>query len=149
MQFMDRKKQLRQLLQNMIQMLISESMEFRPPYTKFGQEKKLKVFARFTQSLCDVFQTKKNQAIILARKEIFRPILCSLWLIQLLTLTNLLKNMYIDGAKKMHSDVYEYNTWYLFRQFIQFWKLFRNKRGVLMLTRENKKNHERLIRELR
>lgn len=57
--------------------------------------------------------------------------------------------MYIDGAYRMSIDDYEYRTWYLFKLFLQFWKLFRNKKGVLLLTGENKKNFERLVRALR
>ena len=98
---MEKKKPLKQLLQNMIQMLISQSMEFRPPYTHYGQIKKLRVFARFTQSLQELFMTKSSKNIILSRKEIFRPIMCSLWLMQLLTFCSLLKvqTQNLTGAK--------------------------------------------------
>ena len=79
-QFMEKKKQLKQLLQNMIQMLIQDSMEFLPPYTHFGQTKKLKVFSRFMQSLQELFMQREEKKFVISRKEIFRPIMCSLWL---------------------------------------------------------------------
>lgn len=148
-QFIDRKKQMKQLLQNMITMLTSGSMEFRMPYTKFGQEKKLHVFARFAQSLCDVFCSERNRGTILARKEIFRPIVCSLWLIQLLTYSNLLKIQYASGeVVPVGYDQYQTNTWSLVLQFTRLWNQFRCKRSVLYLTQENKQTYEMLINAL-
>ena len=42
--FIHRKKQLRSLLQNMIELIMSDSLEFRSPFTLYGGEKKLRVF---------------------------------------------------------------------------------------------------------
>ena len=42
--FIHRKKQLRSLLQNIIELIMSGSLEFRAPFTLYGGEKKLRVF---------------------------------------------------------------------------------------------------------
>ena len=98
----------------MIQMLISQSMEFRPPYTHYGQIKKFQVFARFTQSLMEVFMMKPQRNTILVRKEIFRPIMCSLWLMQLLTFCRLLQAQTQHLTEAKSAEQYTTDTWGLF-----------------------------------
>ena len=97
--FIKRKKQLRMLLQNLIELMMSDSLEFRPPFTLFGGEKKLRVFQKFTMHLSEELVCDRQYSTVLAYKEIYRPILSSLWLIQLLIyverLEHTIKNM--DG----------------------------------------------------
>ena len=87
------------LLQNLIELMMSDSLEFRPPFTLFGGEKKLRVFQKFTMHLSEELVCDRQYSTVLAYKEIYRPILSSLWLIQLLIyverLEHTIKNM--DG----------------------------------------------------
>lgn len=82
--FIHRKKQLRSLLQNMIELIMSDSLEFRSPFTLYGGEKKLRVFQKFTSNLCSELVSDRQYSTVQSYKETYRPILSSLWLIQLL-----------------------------------------------------------------
>ena len=91
---------------------------------------------------------KSSKNIILSRKEIFRPIMCSLWLMQLLTFCSLLKAQTLELSSAKSTEQYKSDTWGLFSQFKQFWKVFRHKRRVLLLTQENKRQYKNLILDL-
>ena len=95
--FIPRKRQLRTLLYNIIEIINSDQLEFREPFTLFGGEKKLRVFEQFTKNLCDVMTSDRVNQIIMSYKEIYRPMVGSVWIIQLL--------IYIEQIKALHERI--------------------------------------------
>jgi hypothetical protein len=82
--FIHQKKQLRSLLQNIIELITDDSLEFRSPFTLYGGEKKLRVFQKFTSNLFTELVSDRQYSTVLSYKDTYRPILSSLWLITLL-----------------------------------------------------------------
>ena len=68
----------------MIELIMSDSLEFRSPFTLFGGEKKMHVFEKFTLNLSAELTSERQYSTVLSYKDTYRPILSSLWLIQLL-----------------------------------------------------------------
>ena len=68
----------------MIELIMSDSLEFRSPFTLYGGEKKLRVFQKFTSNLSSELVSDRQYSTVQSYKETYRPILSSLWLIQLL-----------------------------------------------------------------
>lgn len=44
----------------MIELMMTDSLEFRPPFKEYGGEKKLRVFQHFTINLQTVLESDKN-----------------------------------------------------------------------------------------
>ena len=65
----------------MIELIISDSLEFRSPFTLYGGEKKLLVFEKFTNNLYTELVSKNQYPTVLSYRDTYRPILSSLWLI--------------------------------------------------------------------
>jgi len=98
----------------MIELIMSDSLEFRAPFTLFGGEKKLRVFEKFTQHLTDELTSQKNHTTVIAYRDTYRPILSSLWLIQLLIYVERLENTikHINGP--LSEEEYRAGTWDMF-----------------------------------
>lgn len=54
-----------------------------------------------------------------------------------------------DLTEAKSPEQYKEDTWHLFGQYQQFWKVYRHKRRVLLLTQENTRHYAQLIVELR
>ena len=66
----------------------------------------------------------KQFSVVLSYKDTYRPILSSLWLIQLLIYTQRLKPL-VDGLEgELSEDEYREGTWDMFSHFEAFWTKF-------------------------
>ena len=75
-----------------MKLITSDELIFREPFTLYGGEKKLRVFQKFTENLSGELQSDRHSRVQ-SYKDAYRPILSSLWLIQLL--------IYIDRLYEM------------------------------------------------
>ena len=78
----------------------------------------------------------KQFSVVLSYKDTYRPILSSLWLIQLLIYTQRLKPL-VDGLEgELSEDEYREGTWDMFSHFEAFWTKFSQKRRMLVQTEQ-------------
>ena len=127
---------------------MSDSLEFRAPFTLFGGEKKLKVFEKFTQHLTDELTSDRQHATVIAYKDTYRPILSSLWLIQLLIYVERLEDMIKKIEGPLSEEDYRAGTWNMFDQFQQFWTSFNQKKRMLVHTEgDNEKLFQNIVVE--
>lgn len=122
----------------MIELIMSDSLEFRSPFTLYGGEKKLMVFERFTTNLHAELVSKNQYPTVLSYKDTYRPILSSIWLIQLLIYVQRLK---VLEDRYLTEEEYKEGTWDLFTQFTEFWSKFSQKRRMLVQTEATNEKH--------